>query len=420
VGKRQSPTRDPDASRAGRSRQSAFTFPQFRRYFFAICLSTSGTWVTRFLLGWSAWDLTHSALWVGIASAALLLPTFLLSPLFGVVSDRVRPRNGLLITLSSQALLVALAALASAGGWFNLGLLLTLAAAAGAVSAAHQPLRLALIPQLVGRDALPGAIGISAIVFNLSRILGPAGGAFLLSTSTAALAFGAAAALFAGAAFGMLLVRGSSPAHHSGDGPLIEELLAGLRFVSETPAIRLILLLTLINGLLGRSVIELLPAVSGILLGGTAADLATLTAAAGAGSILGGLLLTRLNSSEPTLIRLVLASLTLAALVLLPLAWARSLVGLSSVMAILSLATTLAGTGSQALAQLVVTDAYRGRVLSLWTVLTMGAPAIGGFLIGALADTLSMTWVFPACALVALVTLTGLWRRARHLDMRSA
>lgn len=398
------------------ARSSPFAEPLFRRYFVASCLSTLGTWITRFLLGWSAWELTHAALWVGITSALMLLPTFILSPVFGVVSDRVSPRNGMLATLSGQCALAALAALAMFAGVFDLAWLLGLAVAVGAISAAHHPLRLALIPRLVGRAALPGAIGVSAIVFNLSRILGPAAAGWLLAHTDAAAAFAVAAVLFACAGLALLLVRGIAAVDHAGDGALLTQLRAGLRFAREHPTIRLLLLLTLVNGLLGRAIIELLPAVSGKLLDGSATTLAVLTGAAGAGSIIGGLLLTRLRSDENALVTMVVGSLLCAALVLLPIHWAAGQWSLASVVLLLSLATTTAGTGSQALAQLAVPDEFRGRVLSLWTVVSMGAPAVGGFAMGALADALGFVPVLVGAALLALLVIALLWQPARLLE----
>jgi MFS family permease len=394
---------------------SPFAEPRFRRYFVASCLSTMGTWITRFLLGFSAWELTHAALWVGITSALMLLPTFVLSPLFGVVSDRVSPRNGMLATLSSQCALALLAALACAAHWFSLGWLLGLALAVGAISAAHHPLRLALIPRLVSRAALPGAVGVSAIVFNLSRILGPAAAGALLAHGDIALAFATAGLLFAGGALVLLRVRGVTAGDHATDAPLLAQLRAGLRFAGSHPTIRLLLLFTLVNGLLGRAVIELLPAVSGKLLDGSAASLAVLTGCAGAGSILGGLLLTRYRGDDAVLVRMVLWSLALASLALLPIPWARTTWSLALVMLVLSLATTMAGTGSQALTQLAVSDAYRGRVLSLWTVVAMGAPAVGGFAMGALADAWGLVPVVTASAALALLAVGSLWRPAYRL-----
>ncbi|MBA6411895.1 MFS transporter [Parahaliea sp. F7430] len=394
---------------------SALAEPLFRRYFLASSLSTMGTWITRFLLGWIAWDLSHAALWVGIASALMLLPSFVLSPLFGVVSDRVSPRNGLLVTLSSQAVLAAVAGLVMHYGWFSLTWLLSMTLLLGSISAAHQPLRLALIPRLVSRDALPGTIGLSAIMFNLSRILGPAAAGALLSSASAASAFLASSLLFAGAFTALLRVRGIRGAQQATRSSVLEQLGEGLRFARRSPLIRLILLFTLVNGILGRTVIELLPAVSGRLLEGNATTLATLTAAAGAGSICGGLLLTRYRSDDQALLHMVLISLAASSLVLAPIYWASGIWSVGAIVLLLAMATTMAGTGCQALAQLQVSDEFRGRVLSLWAVATMAAPALGSFGMGALADIFGFVPVLLSFAALSLAASYGLYRGHKRL-----
>lgn len=388
-----------------------FAEPGFRRYFLTSCQSNMGTWISRFLLGWSAWELTQSALWVGIASALMLLPTFILSPLFGVLSDRVSPRNGLLCTIGSQGMLAALAALSILLGWFSLQWLLLLALGIGAISAAHHPMRLALLPRLVSRDTLPRAIGVTAVVFNVSRILGPAVAGWLLAHTSLALAFGAAACLFSGACLPLLSIRGIRAAEQRSGGALFAQLTAGARYARAHPMIRFALLLTLVNGLLGRTVLELLPALSGKLLDGSATSLAVLTGSAGAGSVVGGVLLARQHGGEEALQRLVMGSLLGSALVLLPAAWLSSLTTTALMVGALSLLTTMAGTCCQALAQLAVDDEFRGRVLSLWTVVAMGAPAVGSLAMGAAADVWGIAPAMLVAAVLALAATADLSRR---------
>ncbi|MEQ8516510.1 MAG: MFS transporter [Chromatocurvus sp.] len=375
----------PDARESSRHR-SAFAESLYRRYFVSSCFSTFAGWLLRFLLGWSAWDLTESAFWVGVVASLMLLPTFVLSPIFGIVSDRINPRSGLLVTLGCQALIAAGTALIIGMGFFSLPALLGLAVMLGATSSAHTPIRLALIPRLVSRDALPSAIGYSAIIFNTSRILGPAAGAALLTSVSTAWAFMASSLLFLLALPVMLSLRVSREASSSASRSMRVELVAGLRYARQHRGIRLILGFTLINGLLGRTAIELLPALSGKLLNGDASTLAMLTASAGVGSIAGGLFISRQSGSETRLLSIVINSLLAGALALMLVYLLPGVLAVGALVMVVAMITTMVGTGCQALAQLRVDDSYRGRVLSLWTVLAMGTPALGAFVLGGLAD----------------------------------
>lgn len=393
---------------------AAFSVPAFRFYFSASCSATLGVWIVRFLLGWTVWTLTESALWVGIASALLLAPTLVLSPLFGVLSDRMDPRTGVLGTAAANTLVCLAMALAFIGGAVTLAWTLVMAFAYGCITSAHHPMRLALIPKILGPDLLPSGIGLSAIVFNVSRIVGPAFAAWLIHFAGTGIAFAVSAGLFL-ATFGLLLnvpPIGTKPRDRSIS--VLSDFKAGLGFIREAPLIRLVLVMTLINGLLGRTVMELLPAISGHLTDGTAQSLAILTAAAGAGSIAGGLLISRQHGSPEAIGRLVFGALLLGALVLLPVVALSGLAWLLPVITLASLCMTITGTGCQALVQLMVADAYRGRVMSIWTVISMGSPSLGAFAMGYLADAFGFAWtfgVFVAGAVLATLLLMPQQRR---------
>ena len=370
------------------------------------------------MLGWSAWSLTESALWVGLVSAGMLLPTFALSPVFGVIADRINLRTGLLCTTLSQALVGLLAGAAFFTGWLSIEWLLVLSVVKGMVTAAHQPMRLSMMPRLMDRSLLPSGIGLSAMMFNTSRILGPAAGAGLLALSSTGWVFGASALLFCLAAGLLFRLPLLAPQNLTTKKSIVQDLGAGLKFSANDPSIRLILLLAFLNGVHGRALIELLPALSGQLLDGGANTLALLTALAGLGSIVGGLVMTQQRGSERRLLRLVYLALLLGSCVLLPILVFNQLVAISIIIFLLSLCLTVTGTGCQALAQLVVKDEYRGRVLSLWTVIAMGAPAIGAFFMGALADWHGFARVLVGFSLAVMV-LTLLLIPCRRVVRRS-
>lgn len=402
-----------DDATAAAAHRSAFSQPRFRRYFPSTCLSTLGSWLIRFLFGWAAWDFTASAFWVGTVASLMLVPTFLLSPLFGITADRINPRNGLLFTVGLQGLLAALAGLTAWLDLLGLSTLLALALAFGAVTSAHTPIRLAFLPRLVERNALPSAIGFSAIVFNSSRIIGPAVGAALLSVTSLPVTFAVAAASCLLAT--LLLARVSGTGREASTisrDPIGVQLCAGLRYVQEAPTVRLVFLLTLTSGLLGRTAIELLPAVSGQLLDGDSATLAKLTAAAGAGSIVGGLIVSRQSGRLRRLFQLVIVGLGVASLTLLTASLWQGVATAAAAVALISLSTTMIGTGCQALVQLSIDETMRGRVMSLWTVIAMGAPAIGAVLVGSAADVAGFPMAFAVAAFAAL--FVALWARRRR------
>ena len=160
--------------------RSALSDPRFRRYYPASWFSSLGAWLLRFLLGWSAWDLTHSATWVGLVSTLMLAPALLLSPWFGILSDRVNPRQGLRLSMVLHSSIAILGAVATWTGTYDTAVLACLAAILGVATSLHSPMRLALVPLLVNREALPSAVGYSAMSFNTARMIGPALGAALV------------------------------------------------------------------------------------------------------------------------------------------------------------------------------------------------------------------------------------------------
>jgi predicted MFS family arabinose efflux permease len=193
-----------------------------------------------------------------------------------------------------------------------------------------------------------------------------------------------------------------------------------VEYLREHPALRIVFLLTLTSGVLGRTFIELLPAVSGAILQGGPQTLATLTASAGIGSILGGLIVSRQSGKLPRLFRLVLIGLTLASAVMLTAMLWHTVTVVAIAVGLVSLCTTTIGTGNQALAQLMVAEAYRGRVMSLWTVVAMGTPAIGAMLVGGLADQFGFPLALAGCAAVALAVVFGARTRVSALGAGAA
>ncbi len=367
----------------------------------------------RFILGWSAWELTASPLWVGIVGALMLAPALILSPYFGVQSDRVNPRHGLIFSMLFHSSIGLIGAITTFLGAFNELMLLLLAAALGSASAIHNPMRLALVPLLVPRSALPSAIGLTAMSFNLARILGPAMCALIIAQLGVGWAWLVAVCIFAISGVILTALQGVGTREVRSDKSLNSEFIEGLNYVRDNPLVILILSSTIVNGLLGRSFIELLPAVSGRLLVGGASELAWLTAAAGTGAVLGGLLMSRQPAHVLSLYRLILITLLVATLLLATLHWLDALISLTAVVGLITFATTIAGTGCQVLTQLVIDPRYQGRVMSLWSMTMMASPALGAATNGALAERAGFVTTFAVASALGVLAVLMLYTRRR-------
>jgi len=271
---------------------------------------------------------------------------------------------------------------------------------------------------LVPREALPSAVGLTAMSFNIARILGPAICAAVIARAGAAWAWMIPVFIFATSGLILNSLGGVGARQKRTHGSVNSEFVDGLRYVLSTAPLVTILTLTLVNGFLGRSFIELLPAVSGRLIDGGPAELAWLTAAAGSGAVLGGLIMSRMKADIRYLFNLSLAAMFFAACLLSNLVWIAQLPSLFILVGLLSLSTTLAGTACQTLAQLIIDSQYHGRVMSLWSMTMMAAPALGAATHGAVAEWLGFVVAFALAAVVGVLGLAGLY--ARRLGMTGA
>lgn len=178
-----------DADNAG---SSVLRERNFRLYYAGIWFSTTAFWVLKIAIGWAAWELSHSAFWTAIVAASYLLPAFVLSPLFGVLADRIRLKRGVQTVVFAQMIIGLVMSAGFAAGLLNVQLLAALSMLHGLISAAYHPMRLTLVGRLVDRWQIPAAAGLASVAFNTARVLGPALAGLLLAR------FGTAATLAAG------------------------------------------------------------------------------------------------------------------------------------------------------------------------------------------------------------------------------
>lgn len=395
-----------------KTQRRALTSRPFLVYTVANGISSLGLWVQRLAIGWLSWQLTHSEIWVGLIAFSLMGPTLLFSPFFGVMVDRYEPlRTATAINLLTMVWAVALAILSIAGA-LSIYVLLAISLLIGTTSAAYTPTRISVLPALVPRDLLPNAIGVSAMIYNGTRLLGPAiAGAVLVALPISA-AFLINAVTYLPLIFALALVerRKTAPRQHE---PFFTRFIEGIRYSFSHPFVGMQLLLTAWNALFGRSVLELLPVYSDRLYGAAAGGLAVLSGAAGAGALVAAYFSAQLdlNSRQMQFGSATLAILNSITLMLLP--CSNALWFGAICIAVVGFGSTGSAVLSQTVVQVEIEDHFRGRVSSLWGMASLGGSAFGGLTLGFLLTFLGVSGASVVSALLSLIVPIAAWRQFR-------
>lgn len=397
-----------------REATSALSSRNYRIYLIGTVFSMVGIWIQRLAIGWQAWQLSESAFVVGVIAAVQFLPILILTPFFGVLVDRIRARSGSVIMNAMMAVVAAILGIVTLNGGMSIEILATLALIHGLIVSFHTPTRLALIPDLVPPRLFPSAVATSSIAFNLSRFAGPtlAGAVIAVWGLGWAYIINALTYLPVILSLGLLTIdHASKPARVK--APYLEQLREGLRYTRDHPTIRLAIMIAAIGAFFGRGVLELMPAYAGMVFGGGSTSLAILMSAAGIGAIVASFFMSSTRNQGRLQEVLLFGGIGVGLAVMLLGLSTNMVVGVAAV-ALLGLSGTLVGVGSQSLVQVSVEDRLRGRVMSLWTLVAMGGPAVGSLAGGAIMREFgaALTSFIFAVLCFGPMVLIGVRRRA--------
>ncbi|MNF37863.1 enterobactin exporter EntS [compost metagenome] len=390
----------------------------FRLYFAGQAVSTLGSWLQQVALAWLIYRLTGSAALLGATTFAALLPQLLVGPLAGAWIDRHDKRR---LLIGVQGLLglqaIALAAL-TASELIGPALIVAMATLLGVLNAFDTPLRQSLLSQFVsGKEDLPNALALNAMLFNSSRFIGPPLAGLLLGFTSEAACFALNALSYLGLAAGLLVVRmAPTPRAAGSTGAVFRE---GLAYVASRPSIRLMMLSVLVVNLTASSYAVLLPVFAKDIFAGDARTLGWLWGAAGLGSLLGTLFLAN-RHALPSLAGSIMACALAAGVGLLAFAASQQLALSLLAMAVLGFAITNCNVGTNILLQSLAPEHLRGRVVALYTSTRFGFDAIGGLLVGILAEHLGAPWAMAGAGVLLLAYCAWLLPRQRRLGQSIA
>lgn len=392
---------------------SALRNPNYLIYLIGNTISLHGLWIYRVALGWFAWKLSGSELWVGIIASTQFAPAVIFGPIFGVLADRMDRRvTSIVINAFSVINMITLGVL-TLYGIVDIYVLAAMSLLQGVLDGAHVPIRMTIIPNLVMDKQLQSAIALTSVSFNLSRFIGPAFSGLIIANFGVADAFIVNGVSYLALIVAMIIVRLKPSVKTRERKNVWSELLDGAAYAFRHREIRALLLMVAMASIFARGALEMMPAFADGVYRGGAAALSVLTSAIGGGAIVAGLLLSR--GVEWLTISVVRVAILLSGILIAVLGMIDSFPVSVGIVATLGVILSLCGVGSQILIQTLVDDEVRGRVSSFWGMIAFGGTALGSLIVGwaasrwGLQESVMITGL--ACAGAAL--LSGAMRKNR-------
>ncbi len=392
---------------------SSLRHRNFRLYFIGQMVSNTGTWLTNVAITLLVLKITGSGLRIGVLAACQYGPLVVLSPYAGAVADRFSKRRSLIVTQTLEmAQSIGLAILAFLPSP-PLVALYVIALAGGIFLAFDNPLRRSFVTEMVAPEDLPNAIVLYSTIVNGSRIFGPALAGLLIVSVGYGWCFALDAASYIAVLVCLYLMR-EDELHRSGTAAARKGAVrAGLRYIFDTPPLWISFMMLAILGTLSYNFNVTLPLFVTQVLHRTERTYTLLYSTMGAGAVVGSLFIAHRGFTR---MRHIILGAVLLGTTTLMLAPVSSVVVAVPIVFVIGMAGIVYMTATTAIAQIEAKREMHGRVLALQTVLIGGPLAIGGPVLGWVADTFGGRAPMILGGVAAFIAaVLGSWASRRYL-----
>ncbi|MGB8463879.1 MAG: MFS transporter, partial [Terrimicrobiaceae bacterium] len=379
--------------------------PVFLRLWLASVLS--GTFVSAQDLAatWLMHDLGASSLSLSLMATAASAPFFLLTLPAGAVADIANRRTVIVSAVLWQG---AGSAVLAAGAWMGVihpNAVLACIFAIGIGLAFSAPVWGAIVPDIVSKEELPSAITLGGVQLNLSGIVGPALGGFLLPLLGPPLLITVNALTFVVVALAVLQWKPRETQSTGLRESFTESFISSLRYARNSHRMRVILFRNLLFSLVISIVPALLPVIALREMQLSASQLGLVFTCVGVGSLVGAVFVLPYLRERISPNAITSVAMVIMIVVLLTWAFMRQFSTLMACAALAGVAWALAGSELWVAGQRVMPGWVRGRMNAFQIMLGQGGIAIGALVWGAGAAHAGLDLTFAGAAVLALAVL---------------
>lgn len=383
-------------------------YRNYRLFFSGQSLSLIGTWVQRIAIPWLVYRLTDSAFLLGFVGFAGQIPTFILAPFAGVLTDRLNRYHIMIVSqiLSMiQALTLALLYFTNTIEVWNV---LLLSVIQGCINAFDTPARQSFVIEMVeDKNDIGNAVALNSSMFNGARLVGPSIAGVLIASLGEGACFLINGISYIFVVISLLLMKVKPQEKKKvKDTNIIKEFKEGFTYTFGFPPIRSIIILLTLISLMGMPFSVLMPIFAKDIFHGGSHIFGFLMGASGVGALIGAAYLAS-RKSVVGLEKIIPLAAIVFGLGLVSFSLSSSFPLSIILMIITGVGMMMQTACSNTILQTISDNDKRGRVMSFYTMAFMGTAPIGSFLAGSMASMIGAPATLLiggiACVIGALV-----------------
>lgn len=393
----------------------ALTHKNYRYFWFGQCISLIGTWTQNIGQSWLVLSLTGSPFLLGLVGTMQFLPVTFFSLFAGVLTDKFPKKKILIFTQTVSMLLAFILSALVFTNTLKYEYIIVLALCLGFCNTLDMPTRQAFNMEIVGKGDLMNAIALNSATFNLARIIGPAIGAMLMGYLGAGWCFLLNGFSFMAVIYGLVHIEVVDYVRiKTSEKGILKEIMDGLKYIKSKPVLLETLVLVSIMGVFVFNYSVLIPVFTKNVLHMQEKTYGILLSALGAGSLIGALLVSFKSKGGPKRILMIGSSISIGIMLIFT--------GISNLYYFTALSLAITGifnmffsTTANSTLQLNSKDEYRGRVMSVYSLVFAGFTPVGSLFSGFVAEKYGARFCFILSGIctIVLILLLLIWVKYR-------
>ncbi|SHI65899.1 Predicted arabinose efflux permease, MFS family [Parasporobacterium paucivorans DSM 15970] len=367
---------------------------------------------------WLAYTLTKSPLLLSLIGALQFTPMLIFALFAGVIVDRFPKKNIIFLTQLASLIITLILVLLVWSGQIKYWHLLILATALGIVNTLDMPARQSFVIELVGREDLMNAIALNSMTFNLARIIGPAVAGLVMSFWGIGTCFLVNSISFAAVIISLFFIKPNYIQNaYKAKVNIAEQIKGGVRYILKNKTLSYAVLVLAIVGTFAPNFNVLIPVFSAEILNSGEMGFGLLMSFMGVGSFLGAMYIAISSKTGPNKLLVSAAPVVVGALLIITgythLFFVTGvLIGITGFFLIAFLSSV------NSTLQINSSNEYRGRVMSIYTLVFAGSTPFGNLYAGWFADHFNPRIGFAACGSVIILLMIPVYLKKMKKSVR--